>query len=378
MEQGAEPAVVEVGPSGPRSGRRAALAVVAIVVAVAVVGSTGVNDDSDTEAASPTAAERPTPTVPRIPGRLGEDPLTTRPPAPPFGTPLPGRMVLIGAEHSRVVDLTTGVIDEVAGLAAPDRDMPVRAVPTAGGVVVVEPNGGGGRVVFHPLGGAAPVVLGRGFDVFASDHEGRMWIVDNDLSGRVQVAEVDLARTVVTPRRVVPSAADVVGAVEGGVVLQSVDGVFVMGRDGTLRRVAAGRVIGTAGLTVLHVACDEQLTCRPWVTDVGTGQSRVVSGDAADVATDPSASLVLPSPSGRALAMCACRGEGIDRVVVVSTTSGVARTVGAVPDVGTVTWSPDGEWLMWQQGRDLVARSLVAGSSRRAALNVVYDSIVAV
>ena len=177
--------------------------------------------------------------------------------------------------------------------------------------MVVEPDGSGVAAVFHPLGGGAPVALGRGFDVFASDHDGRMWIVDNDLSGRVRVAEVDLAHTIVTPHRAIPSVRGrLVGAVEGGVVLQSVDGIFVMPRDdGTPRRVAAGRVMGAAGRTVLHEACDAHLTCRPWVTDVETGQSRVVSGDAADLAADPSASLVLPSPSGRALAVCARAAE---------------------------------------------------------------------
>jgi hypothetical protein len=291
-----------------------------------------------TEAVTSSTARRPT-TTEAEPRRGTGEPL--------LGRPTGIRLGVIGPNGVQVFDLDTGdVVSEVRG-----------GFPGFGGTVV--PRGAGMVLVMRDVATffpdleadedvVTPVALGLAQGVLPSDQPDRVWLLEGDSFGPapLTVTEVDLAGRTVSDPIELPSDARPVGPADEGLIVNSPDGIFHIGRDGSRRRVAPGTAFGSYGTTVVHRACDDQLRCAVHVTDIVTGRSRQVPGTEATVGTTLSAAL---RPDGAVLA--AFRTGGQRDLVVIDLADGTVlhRSEDALRDGSGLAWSPDGQWLFWPE-----------------------------
>jgi hypothetical protein len=161
------------------------------------------------------------------------------------------------------------------------------------------------------------------------------------------VREIDLTgqrtgETTELPEGVIP-----VGGVTGGLVLDSPDGVFLLDRDGNARRVAPGSAVGAFGSSVVHRACEDDLRCSLYITDVETGARRQIAGGS----EIPPAGFAEQgvSPDGRLLFSFSYAESGAAVTLLDLEAGEVAFEAG--PELagagGGAVWSPDGRWLFW-------------------------------
>ena len=138
-----------------------------------------------------------------------------------------------------------------------------------------------------------------------------------------------------------------VGSVTGGLVLDSPDGVFVLDREGNARRVADGSVVGAFGSSVVHRACDDDLRCSLYVTDVETGDRRQV-GRGGEIPAGRFAEQGV-SPDGRLLFAFTYAEAGTGVTMLDLEAGEVAFEAGPefIGSGGGAVWSPDGRWLFW-------------------------------
>jgi hypothetical protein len=109
--------------------------------------------------------------------------------------------------------------------------------------------------------------------------------------------------------------------------------------------VGQGRVLGMVGRLVLwaDLACDVggRRPCTVSTTEPGTGVTAEV------VAPDGPIALVAVDPSGEHVAMGSYGDAGELSVVSYVVSTGRPQAVAAgVPNLDTITWSPDGRWLL--------------------------------
>jgi hypothetical protein len=340
-------AVVDLGrtpehrPGEERRRSRSRLVTLAVVVvAMAVIGILAVVDRGAgpaTEAAASSTTRRPT-TTDAEPRRGTGEPL--------LGRPTGIRLGVIGSNGVQVFDLDTGdVVSEVRG-----------GFPGFGGTVV--PRGAGMVVVVRDVATfvpdleaeavVTPIALGLAQGVLPSDQPDRVWLLEGEPYGPtpLTLTEVDLAGRAASDPIELPSDARPVGPADGGLIVNSPDGIFHIRRDGSRRRVAPGTAFGSHGTTVVHRACDDQLRCAVHVTDIATGRSRQVPGTEATVGTTLSAAL---RPDGAALA--AFRTGGQRDLVVIDLADGTVlhHSENALRDGSGLAWSPDGQWLFWPE-----------------------------
>jgi hypothetical protein len=336
--------VVAVGPEvgAPVVRRRVrrpglvALAAVGLGVAVLAVVDQRSTDRADDPSAE---SRRPDATTPTL---AGERTVADDGPA----VTLPGdtglRVVaFVEPDSLQVTDLDTGERVTVDGAPA------AGAVPRAGGMVTVI----GDRVMFLPdvEPGAPAIRIDTGTAVFPSDIDDRVWVLIGEGSGAtdINVREIDLSgrrtgETTELPEGVIP-----IGGVTGGLVLDSPDGVFLLDREGNARRVASGSAVGAFGSSVVHRACDDDLRCSLYITDVETGERRQVAGGS----EIPPAGFAEQgvSPDGRLL-FSFTYAEAGGAVTLLDLEAGeVAFEAGPefVGGGGGAVWSPDGRWLFW-------------------------------
>jgi hypothetical protein len=112
--------------------------------------------------------------------------------------------------------------------------------------------------------------------------------------------------------------------------------------------VARGTPLDTFGASLVHYVCDPDLRCGLQVTDVATGEERriEIAGDLSGGFFDGSAMVV--SPDGRLLAWhrpfyFEGQEPGID---VIDLVTGTAVRPHEFLSIGSVAWSPDGQWLI--------------------------------
>jgi hypothetical protein len=218
-------------------------------------------------------------------------------------------------------------------------------VPRLEGAVVVAAD----RAVYHPRmpGTDGTVELGPAEQAFASDISSRVWLATGMNTGdSVAVQEVDVAGRATSTPVTLPVDVWPIGGVEGGLLVRGPDGAYVLGRDGGARRITRGSVIDASVTTALVRGCDDALRCGFQLVDVRTGQEREVVID--DELTWWETHL---SPAGTASASIGHDDDHGWRLVMVDFTTGrrsdhVLSTAGSPPPTASVTWSPDGRWLI--------------------------------
>jgi hypothetical protein len=311
-----------------------------VAVAIAVVAVLAVVDrgaDRETEAASSSTAG-PRTTTDTEPRRGTGAPL--------LGRPTGIRLGVQGPRGLQVFDLDTGeFVAEFAGRAP----FPGAVVPRRAGAVLLVQD----MATYFPDLEAGPagrgsVSLGLAQNLVASDHPDRVWLIEGDPFGRtpLTLTEVDLTGRVLAGPIELPSDARPVAAVDGGLIVNSVDGIFHIGRDGASRRVAPGVAFGAHGTAVVHRACDEQLRCAVHVTDVVTGGTRVVPGTEDTVGNTFNTAL---RPDGAVLAAFGTSGRRDLVVIDLADGTVLHRSENALRDGSGLTWSPDGRWLFWPE-----------------------------
>ena len=134
--------------------------------------------------------------------------------------------------------------------------------------------------------------------------------------------------------------------VVGGLLVQGPDGGYVVDRGGRARRITHGQVIDASATTALLRTCNEELRCGHQLLDLGTGTERPVVVDAELDWWE-----MHLAPTGTAAAGIGHNGEHGWRLVVVDFITGdrhdhVLSTAGSPPATASVTWSPDGRWLI--------------------------------
>jgi hypothetical protein len=351
---------VVVGSTGPGRRPRLRLVVAGIAAATALVSigllaSDGPRpDDSATEPATGTG------TTPRP--STGPTTASTGSPSGVREMALPGSVLAVerldGAwpdvaearflrwarsGPAELLDPGRGVSSQVQ-LAA--RGPVAAVVPRLTGAVVVA----AGRAVFHSQlpGPAALVELGPAELALPSDLDSAVWLINGAEGGvGASVREVDVVGGgALSASLVLPADVEPVAGVTGGLLVRAPDGGFVVDRDGGIRRVTSGTVLDTSAANALVRACDEALRCTERLVDLRTGTEREVELDASLTVWETHL-----SPAGTVSATIGHDGQHHWRLVIVDLTTGrrdvhELDTAGFPPPAASVTWSPDGRWLI--------------------------------
>jgi hypothetical protein len=334
--------VVTAG-GGRRPGWGVVAAVVAAVAAVlALLASVGGEDEPDVAAPTTTPAGDPGPTVPPAGTPGGRGAVTAR-----EGTLLPGDdppSLLVDDGSLAMVDLATGRVTHPGTPVPVDLDAPI--LPREGGVVVVDRRGTAHTLssdlgdLVADLGAAQPL---------PSAVADRVWLttVDRTPGGGVTVEERSLAGEPTSPTTALLPEVAPMGGVEGGLLLQTPAGIYLLApAGGPPERAVGGQFLGSGGVTVARYDCEGELTCVVHLTDLSTGAD-VVPQLPGGLTGNRFVPRLIPgvaafSPDGRLAAVaCACAaGEG---VAVVDTATG--EVVLEADGLNDPRWSPDGEWL---------------------------------
>jgi hypothetical protein len=353
-----EPVVVERGAvgSGPR-GRRTtlvALAVVLAVIGVLVVVDLRTRPDDDAAAAADatTTTERATPTT----RRSSSTTTTTTRTFEPTIALAPGLRLLAwpwGA-GGELFDPATGTISG----AAVGTGEHAWVVPRLGGVVVVSFESSV-TVRWHAelRSGDAPTtrLLSEGRDVssiFPSEIASRVWMAQY-IEPMTLLSEVDVTTGEEFGVTTLPAGAYPVGSIDGGLVIQGVDGLYFLRRGADrFERIVSGEYIDSSGGWLAYRACDEFLRCPISVRDLDSGTDVEMDGSSGVETGGIGAffSVARLSPDGRWLAV-ASGSELRQTIVVFDVATGRAVPVADVPSTMEVqvAWTPDSEWLLWPQ-----------------------------
>jgi hypothetical protein len=221
-----------------------------------------------------------------------------------------------------------------------------RIVPRLDGAVIVA----GGRAVYHPQvpGTAGVVDLGPADVALSSDSISAVWLVTGTEGegARPTVQEVDVLSGPTSVAVSLPTDVQPVAGVDGGLLVRGPDGGYVIGRGGEARRITSGAVVDASITTALVRGCDEALRCGYRLLDVRNGAEREVGIDSTLTWWETHL-----SPTGTASASIGHDNDHGWRLVIVDFTTGrrhdhVLSTAGSPPPTASVTWSPDGRWLI--------------------------------
>jgi len=343
------------------------LALVAVVIVLSLVA--GGSDDGDPAAASTTTTTtRPSPSRPGPPSR----------PRVPGSADEPGPVL---AEDVR--------LDPVLGMA------------------IVSVRGPGATVTVADLATGAELVLGEGLPTGAS--QGIWWtgstLVSRSNNGSVYRLEagppgawVRLDTTEFDPvwpgvddlvhlwgtessqpgshygvlepdgtiaRHVLPPGAQEppVGVVDGSLVVNTGDGIYLLDPSGQARRHALGTALGVSHGRLVRRTCDEVLVCRLFLDDL-------VNGTSVDVGTVDAGRAVrraLPAPDGSAVALVLA-ADGELRLAVHPLPSGpeLSWRIGSLwSDPYMLQWAPDSSGLAWIEGERWSVGAVVLDGDER-------------
>jgi hypothetical protein len=325
----------------------------ALVVAVLLIGVVMVSRDhgGNSSPATTTTPVAPTTTAPATTSTTADVPTTTSQliervtDGPALGEAT-GLVVYIAVprqdnEILYAVDLDQGVFREIATNVFTEGELPILSgailVATETSQVLVHPDG-----ATKQLGDAAMGTFGAG----RSDAYWKVTYTD-DLSPSVAILVVIGApeqRSVQIPVGFQPFAGDGVG----GLLLTAPDSRIyrLLPDSSSLVPLGINNVLAVANGRVATVACDETLRCPIEMVDLATNESHVIPGSAR---SNGAASL---SPDGSHLAQVAdTRGSDRQALLVFDTTNGDnllhVPYDGLSYQGGPPAWSPDGQWLFW-------------------------------
>lgn len=357
-----EATTVELGgqPGGRWRVLGAVVAIAAVVAGLAVAGS---GDETVSQPAPPTTGAPATSTSRPAPS-------TTTPTTAPdptienFGPLIPGvttgrRLAVLGDGEIRTVDIDTGraviAIREVHGdtLTADWDGVFYHYIVRSGDVVTRWTRG---EAVEFEIPAGVEYLDHVGDDVAVTE-----WI-DGNLRVRVlsptgsAVVEVDSPRDVWTYAVASP-----------GVLAQSVgNGVYLIGWDGTTRRVAPGRVVGLLDDGVQTLACDDAFDC--------VVESRSWSGEL--LASAPATQVDccnIPRPAVPGIAVL--ERNGVSEIVPLD---GIGAPIPTNSVQQTVAWWPDGQAMVMFDGTVISVFDLPTRTVHRLQLPGDFRDVVAV
>jgi hypothetical protein len=323
---------------GRRHGLLVMGAVGAMVVALTFVGSgdpgpTAAPTSSSLPATTATAAApQPSVTV-SVPTTAAST--TTEPPTPLLDTPTGLVLVTLGSGGLLATDFDTGVERD---LGLEQTNDAWQLIPRTGGVVV-----GSDQIVFVPFAGPSVVLDSYGAMV-PSAHEGRLWVMSHPDGLR----EIDMSGATTAGPFPLPEDAYPIGGVTAGVIVSIAGDIFLVPADGSeATRVSTGYPIAAGGDLVASYECGQDLECGLHLRDLAAGTDRI--------ATRPDGGVFMPysigslSPDGSWLVV-AGPGPSSTPLFVIDTATGISTVVPSEStgyNVWPITWSPDGQWLLW-------------------------------
>ena len=149
---------------------------------------------------------------------------------------------------------------------------------------------------------------------------------------------------------------ELLGAWQGRPLVYKAGAVWLLDDDGTAELVAEGVEAGYDGRNLFMVRCDRPDDCR---IDVGppdepNRRSVPVPEQLADRPIDSWAPGAAVSPDGDRLAVVDRRGVALPRWIDLETGTATALSE-SVNEDSPVAWSPDGRWLAYAFGDDIIA-----------------------
>ncbi len=174
------------------------------------------------------------------------------------------------------------------------------------------------------------------------------------------------------PESVDLNSLNVVGHIDGQLLVSTADGVFAIGPDRTIGRAGYGTVLGVGGRYVVRRVCDDQFKCS------------VVRDELEDGAFDPARQVVVetdsaaadqpfrayPSPDGRVVVLLSAGMSTELRVVSIESGETSVITAPAMDDPYGLRWVGGGQALVWWNGSDRTVHVLsVDGVLGRVPVN---------
>lgn len=145
------------------------------------------------------------------------------------------------------------------------------------------------------------------------------------------------------------------GVIDGHAVINSPDGIVLLGEGGEARRYGYGYVLGTSGPYLVRRACDDELVCRLVVDDTSSGASTDFGPADAGVLIQRA----VPSPDGTAVAFVVAASDGSATVLVRRAGNDQPVTFDAGhDDLSLLEWSHNGDGLIWWSESRHEVRSL--------------------
>lgn len=310
-----------------------AAALVAWAVLAATVGGGDGGEDEETATPATTTTEAPfertTTTRPR----------TTTTQQVIAGAPLLGERaglsLVVVSDASRILDLDTGSVRRLPRTA--------NVLVSSGGRLLVST---GVRAAWWPApfdgSGAVELEVANVDQAWADADGGPLWLASSrgpDLV--VSVVDTDGA---LLAERVLPHTVWPFGNVDGGLVLRAPGGTFLVDVAGAVTQLSNGEPVAVGGDRVYVNRCDEELLCGFEVVDL---EGRVIEErrNVEDFAGVWNFGAIISS-TGR-----------IAQVIESPTSDGMVVAIDADPafevsvdGVNTMTWTPDGRWLIVSTG----------------------------
>jgi hypothetical protein len=373
--------VVAVERQSPR-GRRTVLAIgagLALLVGVLAVVDTeaGDREEQARAEATTTTRERRTATT--------RSSTTTTAEVRPFTSPI------AFSDGIRLFAWTaSGAVDVVDPAAGSTRRLTLegfpasaeffQVIPRLGGVVL----GGGntGQAYWLPAldGSASPVPLVANVSaVFPSDMPGRVWV--STFGEREVVQELDIVTGQPTVSFPLPFDAFPQGAVNGGIIVGTQDGIYLRRRDADrFERLVHGSFVASSGDRLVYRACDDQLVCGLFTHDLVRGRSTPL---AATLEGWPQWAAF--SPDGRWVAISVVDPNtppagGDAAVQIIDLVSGAVVPVPVPQTVppDQVAWTLDSQWLLWPESSGLRAARPTDGGTVPIELDTAYRGVAVV
>lgn len=354
-----EPVIVEKRSAIGTNRRRDLLLVGGVVVVL--VGFLVFTGDGGPAQSETAASSAPTSTTRRETTTTRSTSTTTTVPSTTTTTTLPGlqlggpsgvRLLVRSNSGPFILDLDTGERTSIYLTEG-------YGVTVAGGVVLQSL--GEARFFPEPYSESS-TSLGRGDTIFASSEPDRVWIVAY-LEEGIEVREVKTdGATTAGPFQFDHNNGGPGGTVHDGLVLSKHGSIYVVGRDGSMRRVALGDALLAGGNSILHWTCDDVGACGVTLLDLDTGRSTPVSGIAS--ASPYQFGPAQVSEGGRYAALYDGSYEAGVALRLVDLETGAVQTVtDSGSPGGLLTFSRDAEWLFFGEGFRVVAHRIATGES---------------
>ncbi len=338
-----EPDDLDDRGSGSKVARTVAALVVGLIVVFVGLSALSGGDDEPSEEAAEEDDSAGRSTSSTTTARSGNSTSTTVVPLIAEGHPAAAGVAVFYISNGELVvaDLGTGRQIEVEGPPDDAQELALQgshlmAVSTGGAMYSLDLGGDASwsRIEADPLIGSR---LGLSGGPLLSVGDWTAAAIDED--GALGLWEL--------PGGATPWSAQ--GRIGEEIVITSLDGVFLVTRDGSARRISPGIAVGTNGREILVVTCDDALLCRPATVDA---QGAVLAThpplpdgfrvEGGTISPDGSHTLISGTQNDLGGTQQVLRVEGGSWVGASQASGWLISRAAWVPDTGiAVWWSPD-------------------------------------